>query len=35
MSRNVLLAEEGRSIYRYGPHAFGEMHVVEIAADLG
>jgi len=35
MSRNVLLAEEGRSIYRYGPHAFGEMHVVEIGADLG
>ncbi len=34
MSRNVLLAEEGRSICRYGPYAFGEMHVVEIGADL-
>ena len=34
MSDNVLLAEEGRSIYRYGSYAFGEMHVVEIGADL-
>jgi release factor glutamine methyltransferase len=35
MSRNVLLAEEGRSIFRYGPYAFGEMHVVEIGAGPG
>ena len=26
----VLCAEEGRSIYRYGPYAFAEMHIVEI-----
>ena len=30
MTRNILCAEEGRSIYRYGPYAFGEMHIVEI-----
>jgi release factor glutamine methyltransferase len=35
MSRNILLAEDGRSISRYGPYAFAEMHVVEIGADLG
>ena len=34
MSPHILLAEEGRSIHRYGPYAFGEMHVVEIAAGL-
>lgn len=28
----VLHAEEGRSIHRYGPYAFGEVHVAEIAA---
>jgi hypothetical protein len=30
MNRDILCAEEGRSIYRYGPYAFGEMHIVEI-----
>lgn len=30
MTDSVLLAEDGRSIHRYGPYAFGEMHVVEI-----
>ena len=32
MTEGVLCAEEGRSIHRYGPYAFAEMHVVEIAA---
>ncbi len=32
MSRSVLGTEEGRSIHRYGPYAFAEMHIVEIAA---
>jgi len=32
MNRDILCAEEGRSIYRYGPYAFGEMHIVEIGA---
>ena len=31
MSRGVLVAEDGRAIRRYGPYAFGEMHIVEIA----
>jgi release factor glutamine methyltransferase len=31
MARHVLDAAEGRSIYRYGPYAFAEMHIVEIA----
>jgi release factor glutamine methyltransferase len=31
MTRKVLLAEDGRTIHRYGPYAFGEMHIVEIA----
>jgi SAM-dependent methyltransferase len=37
MTHSVLRAEEGRSIHRYGPHAFGELHIVEIgtAAALG
>ena len=30
MSRSVLAAEEGRSIRRYGPYAFAEVHIVEI-----
>src|SRR5262249_16486657 len=30
MTRGVLAAEEGRSIHRYGPYAFGEVHIVEI-----
>ncbi len=32
MSDSVLEAEEGRTILRYGPYAFGEMHIVEICA---
>lgn len=32
MTAEVLHAEEGRTIYRYGPHTFAEMHIVEIAA---
>ena len=37
MTRSILRFEEGRSIYRYGPYAFAEMHIVEIgaAASLG
>jgi release factor glutamine methyltransferase len=31
MTPSVLCAEEGRSIYRYGPHAFAEVHIVQIA----
>ena len=32
MTGRVLAAEEGKSIHRYGPYAFGEMHIVEIGA---
>ena len=32
MTPSILRAEEGRSIHRYGPHAFADMHIVEIAA---
>ena len=32
MTESVLCAEDGRSIHRYGPYAFGEMHIVEIGA---
>jgi release factor glutamine methyltransferase len=32
MTDSVLLAEDGRSIHRYGPYTFGEMHIVEIGA---
>jgi release factor glutamine methyltransferase len=37
MTRSILCVEEGRSIYRYGPYAFAEMHIVDIgaAASLG
>ncbi len=37
MTSEILAAEEGRTIHRYGPHIFAEMHIVEIAApeDLG
>ena len=28
----VLAAETGRTIHRYGPHAFADMHIVEIGA---
>ena len=31
MTASVLAAEEGCTIHRYGPYAFGEVHVVEIA----
>ena len=30
MSASVLAVQDGRSIHRYGPYAFGEMHIVEI-----
>lgn len=30
MTRAILNIEEGRSIYRHGPHTFGELHIVEI-----
>jgi release factor glutamine methyltransferase len=32
MTQSVLDNEDGRSIHRYGPYAFGQMHVVEIGA---
>jgi methylase of polypeptide subunit release factors len=32
MTPFILRAEEGRSIHRYGPHVFADMHIVEIAA---
>ena len=31
MTPSVLLAEEGKSIHRYGPHVFADLHIVEIA----
>jgi release factor glutamine methyltransferase len=31
MTPSVLAAEEGRTIHRYGPYAFAEVHIVEIA----
>jgi release factor glutamine methyltransferase len=31
MTQAVLDAEDGRTIYCYGPYAFGEMNIVEIA----
>ena len=31
LSAAVLAAEDGRTIHRYGPYAFGEMQIVEIA----
>ena len=30
MTPSVLRAEQGRSIHRYGPYTFGDMHVVEL-----
>ena len=33
MSPAVLAAEQGKSIHRYGPYAFADMHVVEVTAD--
>jgi release factor glutamine methyltransferase len=32
MTPGVLAAEQGRTIHRYGPYAFAEMHIVEITA---
>jgi methylase of polypeptide subunit release factors len=32
MTGHILEAEDGRSIHRYGPYAFGEMNIVEIGA---
>ena len=32
MTPSVLATEEGRTIHRYGPYAFTEVHIVEIAA---
>ena len=31
MTASVLAVQDGRTIHRYGPYAFGEMHIVEIA----
>jgi release factor glutamine methyltransferase len=31
MTPAVLAAEAGRTIHRYGPHTFGDMHIVEIS----
>ncbi len=30
MTAEILRAEDGRTIHRYGPHCFGEMHIVEV-----
>ena len=30
MTASVLAVEDGRTIHRYGPYAFGEMHIIEI-----
>lgn len=32
MTPGVLSAEQGRTIHRYGPYSFADMHIVEIAA---
>ena len=31
MTASVLAVQDGRTIHRYGPYAFGEMHIVEIS----
>lgn len=31
MTPSVLLMEEGKSIHRYGPHVFADLHIVEIS----
>jgi len=31
MTTSVLAVHDGRTLHRYGPYAFGEMHIVEIA----
>lgn len=33
LTPSVLAAEDGRTIHRYGPHAFADMHIVEIGAE--
>jgi methylase of polypeptide subunit release factors len=30
MTPSILRVEDGRTIHRYGPYSFGEMHIVEI-----
>jgi len=30
MTARVLRAEQGRSLHRYGPYTFGDMHIVEL-----
>jgi len=35
MTPDVLRVEDGRSLHRYGPYTFGEMHIVEIGAAAG
>jgi hypothetical protein len=32
LTPSVLAAEDGRTIHRYGPHAFADVHIVEISA---
>jgi len=34
MTPEILTAESGRTIHRYGPYAFGEMHVVSVGRGL-
>jgi release factor glutamine methyltransferase len=31
MTASVLAAQSGCTVHRYGPYAFGEMHIVEVA----
>lgn len=35
MTPEVLRGEVGRSLHRYGPYTFGEMHIIEIGAAAG
>jgi release factor glutamine methyltransferase len=30
MTTSVLRAEQGRSLHRYGPYTFGDLHIVEL-----
>jgi release factor glutamine methyltransferase len=32
LTHSVLAAEDGQTIHRYGPHAFADVHIVEIGA---
>lgn len=32
LTPSVVAAEDGRTIHRYGPHVFAEVHIVEISA---